>query len=418
MDVRRFEILAAVFMLVPLYIVAITSSDTFENQMEMAAVSNLRARVDGTLSLLDGYRAMVDRGMMTEEEALDWIGRVLRGPEGDPEGGMNIGERGYMTVWDHGGRTLINTARAEENTGETDSDLYRAIPAGANEGLRRYRTHSEPPEEKIMYFSRYDPWGLIVGATVYAEEYRPPSLPISTFMLVAIAAITVVLLYTVFGAFSRKRMLSVVVTIVLVIVLLSTATAVSSSGFYEWKESALREEVESKARFGLAICSSFKTMVDRGMMTEEEAIGWIGDIVCGPEIDGKRDIKEGFLTGREGYMDIFDEDGTYVVHPFYEGRNIKEFNLERYETITREKRGFISYSWQNPGEPEPREKVEAFGLFEPWGLFVLSTAYVDEYIEPVMTMRNYMASTIALVAFASFFSIFLSNELRKVKGNG
>lgn len=167
----------------------------------------------------------------------------------------------------------------------------------------------------------------------------------------------------------------------------------------------------------LSLIDGYRTMVDGGMMTEDEALGRIGDIICGPEIDGERDITGGFLTGREGYVDIFDEDGTYVVHPFYEGRTIKESNLERYETITREKRGLISYSWQNPGEPEPREKVEAFGLFEPWGLFVVSTAYVDECMEPMVTMRNYMASTIALVAFASFFSIFLSNELRKVKGN-
>jgi signal transduction histidine kinase len=416
MDVRRMEILAVMFMLIPLYIVAITSSDTFENQMETAAVSNLRARVYGTLSLLDGYRTMVDGGMMTEAEALGWISRVLCGPEGDAEEGIKIGERGYMTVWDYSGRTLISPARAEENR-EENPDLYEAI-AARSEGLYRYTTRSTPAEEKIVYFSRYDPWELIVGATVYAEEYRPPSLPVSVFMLIAIAAITVVLLYTVFGAFSRKRMLSIIITIVLVIVLLSTATALSSSEFYEWRESALKEEVESKARFGLAICYSFKTMVDRGMMTRDEAISRIGDIICGPRVDGGRNITKGFLTGDEGYTDIFDEDGKYLVHPFNEGRNIKDIDPERYELIIRDREGLVLYTLQGPGDPQPREKIGAFVFFEPWRLFILSTAYVDEYMQPMMTMRNYMASTIALVAFASFFSIFLSNELRKAKGNG
>jgi len=205
--------------------------------------------------------------------------------------------------------------------------------------------------------------------------------------------------------------------IVLMLLPLYVVAITSSVAFEGQMETEAVGNLRAKVYGVSNLLDGYRTMVDNGMMTKDEAIGWIGDIICGPRVDGKRDIARGFLTGRAGYMDIFDENGTYLVHPFYEGKNTKEFGSERYETVMKEKEGCISYRWQNPGDPQPREKIEAFGFFAPWGLFVLSTAYVDEYMEPVVTMRNYMASAIALVAFASLFSIFLSNELRKVRGN-
>jgi hypothetical protein len=422
-DIRHVEIFAIVLMLLPLYVVAVTSSVAFEGRMETEAVGNLRAKVYGVSNLLDGYKTMVDSGMMTKDEAIGWIGDIICGPRVDErravDEGIRIGERGYMIVWSLDGITKIHPYQEGKDLKEINPDLYRVITSGDNEGVYRYmQTYDkEVPEEKIVYFSKYAPWGLIIGATDYISEYKPPSLPISLFMLLAISVITVILIYTIFGIFSKKRTFFVMGALMLVILLLSSATAVSSSEFSEWKQSSLIEELGSKVRFAIAMCYSFKAMADSGMMTKDEAIGWIGDIICGPRVDGKRDIARGFLTGREGYMDIFDENGTYLVHPFYEGKNTKEFGSERYETVMKEKEGLISYRWQNSGDPQPREKIEAFGFFAPWGLFVLSTAYVDEYMEPVMTMRNYMASAIALVAFASLFSIFLSNELRKVRGN-
>jgi hypothetical protein len=74
-------------------------------------------------------------------------------------------------------------------------------------------------------------------------------------------------------------------------------------------------------------------MVDRGMMTKDKAIGWIDDIICGPETNGRRDVMQGFLTGRDGHTSIIDKNRTYVVHLFYEGKNIREFDPERYELI-------------------------------------------------------------------------------------
>jgi hypothetical protein len=59
--------------------------------------------------------------------------------------------------------------------------------------------------------------------------------------------------------------------------------------------------------------------------------------------------------------------------------------------------------------------MEAFERFDPWGWVVVATAYVDEYIQSVYVLRNYLSLNMITVAFTSLFSIILANELRKIE---
>lgn len=86
--------------------------------------------------------------------------------------------------------------------------------------------------------------------------------------------------------------------------------------------------------------------------------------------------------GKTGYFSGLTRDGISVVHPKTTGANHyqKDF-FKKMKAIfdTGEKTGYISYFWQNPGEPAPREKVRAFAVVDSLNLVIGPTAYRSEF---------------------------------------
>lgn len=109
------------------------------------------------------------------------------------------------------------------------------------------------------------------------------------------------------------------------------------------------------------------------------------------------DFKEKILAltfGKTGYSYLMDLKGNLVIHPQLEGHNIfQEKDAQgRFfiQDVCRRKKGKIIYPWQNPGDPEPRQKLVIFNYIPEFQWIVASSSYLDEFFAPLDTIRRFM----------------------------
>jgi diguanylate cyclase (GGDEF)-like protein/PAS domain S-box-containing protein len=83
--------------------------------------------------------------------------------------------------------------------------------------------------------------------------------------------------------------------------------------------------------------------------------------------------------GETGYIYVIDSQGFFRVHPFKEliGTSAEEY--EFIQTQIKEKSGYLEYLWQNPGDPEPREKALYMSYYKPWDWIISASAYRNEF---------------------------------------
>jgi len=123
-------------------------------------------------------------------------------------------------------------------------------------------------------------------------------------------------------------------------------------------------------------------------------------------------FREGLLRiqhGHSGYSAIFDINGNVIIHPFFEGKNMKEAADEAsrqiFEAICKKKNGQLIYSWVNPGELARREKIAIFKYLPEFGWIVLSTYYLDEVMTSLSTLRH----AIVIITLLSLLAVFALN---------
>jgi PAS domain S-box-containing protein len=105
-----------------------------------------------------------------------------------------------------------------------------------------------------------------------------------------------------------------------------------------------------------------------------------------------------FRFGKTGYCFVVDNTGDVIIHPSSSWINILEdasLRDEFGETMMAQKKGKISYSWKNPNEPNPREKLVIFDYISEYEWIVASSSYPDEFFHPLVTIRNIMLATVA-----------------------
>ncbi|MFA5907100.1 MAG: cache domain-containing protein, partial [Desulfobacula sp.] len=86
------------------------------------------------------------------------------------------------------------------------------------------------------------------------------------------------------------------------------------------------------------------------------------------------------IIGKTGYIYVLTSDGIVVVHP---NEGMKNKNVSEFEFVKKqisEKKGYIEYNWQNPGEKNERPKVLYMAYFEPWDWIVSVSSYREEFI--------------------------------------
>ncbi len=114
------------------------------------------------------------------------------------------------------------------------------------------------------------------------------------------------------------------------------------------------------------------------------------------------DFKQSVLDlqfGRTGYAFVIDQEGTAIIHPLLEGRNILTLGgmpNEYLAFILQEKNGRVVYPWKNPGESRSRQKLCIFNFIPEYGWIVGATSYYDEFYEPLRTIGLGMLVTFAV----------------------
>ncbi len=105
----------------------------------------------------------------------------------------------------------------------------------------------------------------------------------------------------------------------------------------------------------------------------------------------------GTKVGKSGYIYVLNSQGELVDHP---EKSLVETNISSNDFVRQQledKNGFISYEWQNPGDPAPRKKVIYMVYFQPWDWIISVSAYAEDFDE--------------LIQFEDFEPIILSVKL-------
>ncbi|MEW6486286.1 MAG: cache domain-containing protein [Thermodesulfobacteriota bacterium] len=112
------------------------------------------------------------------------------------------------------------------------------------------------------------------------------------------------------------------------------------------------------------------------------------------ELVRPEDFRDAVLSlrfGRTGYALVLDAEGNLVLHPTIEGENIldqPDLPPDFFQEMRRSLAGRSTYSWRNPGESAPREKVVIYDTIPETGWIVASSGYMDEVYAPLRTVRN------------------------------
>ncbi|MFH0729000.1 MAG: cache domain-containing protein [Pseudomonadota bacterium] len=137
------------------------------------------------------------------------------------------------------------------------------------------------------------------------------------------------------------------------------------------------------------------------------------------------DFRKGVLEmrlGRSGYSFVMDGQGTAIIHPKLQGINIlkdKDLPSQFLEEMQRRKTGKIIYPWKNPDEAAERMKLVIFNYIPEYDWIVASSSYLDEFYEPLRTIRNLIVATVlitlALVLPVTYaISASITDPLRKL----
>ncbi len=159
-------------------------------------------------------------------------------------------------------------------------------------------------------------------------------------------------------------------------------------------------------------------------MTYFEPLDWIisvstyrGEFLELVDID---DFRSGLLSikfGVTGYPYIADDDGNVILHPQLEGANIfKSPNMptEFYREMLRRKNGRIRYTWKNPDDERPREKLVFFSHLPEYGWIVASSSYIDEVFAPLYRVRNVvLAALAAALLVVTLITFLLTNAISR-----
>ncbi|MFN4217108.1 MAG: methyl-accepting chemotaxis protein [Brevinematales bacterium] len=120
----------------------------------------------------------------------------------------------------------------------------------------------------------------------------------------------------------------------------------------------------------LKTISATFSQVKRGRMKEQDALSFL------------RKNMLSFSIGKSGYMAVLDNKGHILIHPkLAPGTDLSSYDF--IQEALKKKEGFIAYSWKNPGEKAPRDKVLYVSYYPEKDWYIFSTAYIEDFSEMV-----------------------------------
>jgi len=124
-------------------------------------------------------------------------------------------------------------------------------------------------------------------------------------------------------------------------------------------------------------------------------------------------------VGQTGYIYCMDRKGTLMIHPEAEGENIytsKDSNGTPFiEKMCKQREGWISYPWQNPGEKQPRRKIVRYLYYQPWDWIIAVGSYEDEFYRETNLIKGRILSSLGaisiIVGSLSILMVFLAAKV-------
>ena len=119
-----------------------------------------------------------------------------------------------------------------------------------------------------------------------------------------------------------------------------------------------------------------------------------------------------------GYVYIMDAQGNVIIHPTLANQNMYDSQDAQGRYFVREicqkKNGQIIYSWKNPGEAEPREKIARYKYLADMDWIIVSGVYLDELYAPLDTLiYTLLAISSGLLLLVAALAAFLGQSLAK-----
>jgi len=130
--------------------------------------------------------------------------------------------------------------------------------------------------------------------------------------------------------------------------------------------------------------------------------------------------------GATGYSYLIDLKGNLILHPKLEGTNIFD-SMDAdgrlfIQEMCRQKNGSIIYPWKNPDEQEARDKLVIFDYLPEYDWIIASSSYLNEFYQPVTTIRTIIFSTMFFtlligLLFAFWISSLITEPLKRLMTN-
>ncbi|WP_051305860.1 cache domain-containing protein [Desulfogranum mediterraneum] len=119
--------------------------------------------------------------------------------------------------------------------------------------------------------------------------------------------------------------------------------------------------------------------------------------------------------GESGYAYVMDRSGDLLIHPQLDNYNIllqRDLPSGFASTMLSTGAGSIEYEWRNPADKETRKKIAAYESIPDYGWLVVSSAYLQEILNPVKAVRiiAYLAALLMFISAAAA-SYYLSGRL-------
>ncbi|MCK5028681.1 MAG: cache domain-containing protein [Bacteroidales bacterium] len=130
-------------------------------------------------------------------------------------------------------------------------------------------------------------------------------------------------------------------------------------------------------------------------------------------IESLREANYNMKLDGKGFTFILDKDGSLLVHPVYEGKNLTKDNKD-FKRIYEEKNGMLKYISPKTGTM----KITMYEYNESTGWIICSTAFKDIIIGDRIkaVMKNIILTTLLLMIVSIIiFSLVLSNILSPIK---
>lgn len=131
----------------------------------------------------------------------------------------------------------------------------------------------------------------------------------------------------------------------------------------------------------------------------------------------RREIMD-ITVGETGYVFVLDPRGTYVISHKGErdGENLWEARdaegnffiqdmVQNALSLGEGEFAQASYPWQNPGDPQPRQKTVSLGFFEPWQWIIGAGTWDDEFLSSVQAIREANARSRTLMVMVLVCSL-------------